>query len=133
MRLWAHAGTAAKHALIAHELAVVFAERPSERAITRIRRIIACRPLPDVSVELPGSCARRRCDWMQSVRFAKVAGDRYIDRGDFPLDLGRQSLVRPTRVGVRFVVTHMTYRLALLYRLHTGERVRPPLPIEPFP
>src|SRR5207247_6465854 len=45
-------GTAAQNILIAHELAVVFAERPRRHAITWIRRVGATRPFPDIAKDL---------------------------------------------------------------------------------
>src|SRR5579862_4441753 len=44
---------AAKHELIAHELAIVFADGTVRRAITGIRRIRALGPLPNVAEHLP--------------------------------------------------------------------------------
>ena len=49
MRLGSRARTAAQNELIAHELAVVFAQRARDRRIARIRRILAARPLPDIA------------------------------------------------------------------------------------
>src|SRR5207245_7141315 len=45
-------GTAAQNVLVAHELAVVFAERTQCRAVTGIRRVSAARPLPNVAKHL---------------------------------------------------------------------------------
>ena len=53
---------AAQHELVAHELAVVLAERSSGRSIAGIGGILAARPFPYVPVELPqrcGSCPGR--------------------------------------------------------------------------
>src|SRR4029077_20805441 len=46
------AGTAAQHVLVAHEFAVVFAERSGRGAIARIRRVGTARPFPDVAKHL---------------------------------------------------------------------------------
>src|SRR5688572_13050784 len=46
------ARAAAGDQLIAHELAVVFAKRPLERAESRIGAIRRCAPLPDVAPQL---------------------------------------------------------------------------------
>src|SRR5207249_2533239 len=46
------AGAAAQHELVAHELAVVLAQRPRQRLEAGIRGVSAARPLPDVAVEL---------------------------------------------------------------------------------
>src|SRR5204863_8241445 len=46
------AGTAAQHALVDHELAVVLAERAVGRAVARVRLVRRARPLPRVAEEL---------------------------------------------------------------------------------
>src|SRR4029453_7371982 len=43
------AGTATQNVLVAHELAVVFAERARRGAITGVRRVGAPRPFPNVA------------------------------------------------------------------------------------
>src|SRR5207248_10918779 len=52
MRLRTCAGTAAQDVLVAHEFAVVFPEGTGRGAVTRIGRVGAARPFPDVAKQL---------------------------------------------------------------------------------
>src|SRR5205823_10756454 len=67
--------------------------------------------------------------------FNKVSFDERICGGYFPFRLGRQSRPRPVCVCVRFIVTHVAYRLCFVHFAHSRERHHPPsivllLPIE---
>src|SRR5687767_8410936 len=56
--LGGNAGTAAQHQLVTHEFPVVFAERPAEGLVARIRQIRTRRPFPDIAEKLRRD---RRC------------------------------------------------------------------------
>src|SRR5690348_7926912 len=58
VRLRTRAAAAAQHALAAHELAVVFAERAGPRPIAGIRQVRAARPFPDIAEQLAHAGAR---------------------------------------------------------------------------
>src|SRR5439155_11246507 len=53
------ARAAAQDELVAHELAIVLAERAGERLISRVRRVRALRPLPTFAEHLRQPIARR--------------------------------------------------------------------------
>src|SRR5688572_18635836 len=96
---------AAQNHLIDHELAVVFAECALCRAIARVRRIGAARPLPRNSEGIADETGARR---------------------HFPLRLARQMLAGPARERVRFVIAHMSYRSLRIDWRQPGERERVP-------
>ncbi len=83
VRLRRRAAAAAQHVLVAHELAVVLADRARRPARKPgYGRVVAARPLPHVAVDLRGcrrggapSGARQR---MQRAGFEEVAGDRLL-------------------------------------------------------
>ena len=67
------ARAAAEHVLVAHELAVVFAQGTGQRPIARIGCVRALGPLPDIAEELFGEAAAglgagdQRAVWKRSV------------------------------------------------------------------
>src|SRR5881392_2805301 len=52
VRARSRAGAAAQHVLIAHALAIVFAQRAMLRAVTGVGRIRTARPFPDIPEHL---------------------------------------------------------------------------------
>src|SRR5918912_500865 len=57
VRAGRRARAAAEDELVAHELAVVLAQRPGGRAIAGVGEISALGPLPDVAIQLRGARA----------------------------------------------------------------------------
>ena len=127
------AGAAAQHHLIDHELAVVFADRAIGCTITRIGRIGARSPFPDIAEHL----ARRgvvRGNRAQVSGFDEVAGVR-IERccSKLPFELRRQALAAPTRERIGFIEADMRDRRFRIERLNSGKHHRQPFAIPPFP
>ena len=130
------ARAAPQNKLVAHELAVVLAERPGGRAKTAVGRVRALRPFPDIAEELHGRCARRgltgahRVSRMESTRLQEVPlqGDSGGHGRRLPFRLGGQPGPRPAGEGVGFVVADMADRLVEIQASHAfeGEDLRPP-------
>src|SRR5215467_3423181 len=85
------ARSAAQNELIAHKLAVIFAQLSGQRLITWIRRIRALRPLPNIAVELlRNASAGFGGDWVESIVLDEIAAHRRASRRNLPLGLGGQ-------------------------------------------
>src|SRR3569833_3621979 len=99
---------AAQHHLVAHELAVVFADRAGGGAITGIGRVGATRPLPCIAEHLrkAASVAARDVGPI-AARLHEIADDGAITRRALPLSLARQTLAPPARVGLGLVESHV--------------------------
>src|ERR1044072_23156 len=72
------AGTAAQNVLVAHKLAVVFAERARRGPLTWIRRGRAARPFPNVAKHLVKALIVSRtgqCVWMKILILDEVSID----------------------------------------------------------
>src|SRR5438445_2541369 len=135
------AGSAAEHELVAHELAVVFAEGAGWGLIARIANVGAGRPLPHVSIEFvqravlfPGSSRSR----MEAAAFQKMPLQRCPGGGCLPFRLRGQAGARPARERVRLVITDMADRLRRLELPHPCQGYRQPLsvlflPVESLP
>src|SRR5579862_3065878 len=97
------ARAAAQHQLIAHELAVVFANQTGSRLKSRVRSVGACRPFPHVSKHL--EMARMfRHPRMEYVLVQERSSDGGSQGCNFPFGLGRQTCTRPVRKRVSLVV-----------------------------
>ena len=102
------AGAAPQHELVAHELAVIFADGAGGRLEAGIRQIGASRPLPHIAVhllELVRVGIGRHGAQMTRAEGAPL--DRKAARGHLPLEFGRQPLARPAGEGVHLVKAHM--------------------------
>src|SRR5580698_9930999 len=106
-----NAGTAAQHHLPTHELAVVFAERTRQRPKAWVAKIGARRPLPTIPppLALRAALVLDEGSWHgnQITRVQQVAFGRFVFGCSLPLELGRQPLPGPMRVGVGFEVADM--------------------------
>src|SRR5438046_1653678 len=122
------ARSAAQHHLVAHELAVVFAERAWARAVTGVGAGSAPRPFPNVAYHLLRFVVGGRdcrC-WMEALIVDKISSDWQIGGGAFPLELGRQTRAGPVRIRIRFEITEVRNRFRFIDRTKTGEREIPP-------
>src|SRR5262249_41498516 len=109
--------------LVAHELAVVFAERAPERLEARIRRIRGRAPLPHVAVKLRGrGVVPRRAGRLQKAFVAQIAIDLERRGCELPLRLRRQPRARKTRERVGLVEAHVTNRCLLVDLAPAAER-----------
>src|SRR5204863_3968964 len=106
-----HRGTAAQDHLVAHELAVVLADRSGCRTKAGIGNVGTRRPLPYVAEHLPQRrlINKRRRYWvgarMKLPAVRKVAGHPETRGGDLPLGFARQPLAGPLREGIGFEKT----------------------------
>src|SRR5258708_15573497 len=75
VRLRSNARTSAQHHLVAHKFSVVLAQRSSHRLVSRIRKIGAGRPLPNVAEHLYRLVrVLRLCRaWMEPAGFEQIA------------------------------------------------------------
>src|SRR5215472_12985774 len=137
MRARGGAGTTAQDVLIAHEFAVVLAERARNGAVAGVRRVGAARPFPNVTeylqqvfVLLEVACRetgrRRQRSGMKQFLFDKIALDWMTYRCALPLEFSRETDARPISVRVGFEVADMRDRLELIDRTKTREGEIPP-------
>src|ERR1700730_5441916 len=106
-----HRWTAQQH-LDDHQFSIVFAQRTGDRAVGRIRTIMAARPLPDNAeciLQFAGACR------------------------DFPFGFARQMLTGPARERVGLVITHVADRQFLINRMESAERETVPTAIHLAP
>src|ERR1700761_23039 len=98
---------AAQHHLPGHELAVVFADRASRRAVARVGAVGARGPLPEISARLLEARDREGVARMEGL--GGVAADRFGSRhvrglyGGLPFRLGRQAAAGPAGEGLGLV------------------------------
>src|ERR1700677_1761319 len=116
-----HAGAAAQHVLVDHELAVVLADRPGGRLEARVGTVGGGRPLPDVAEQ--AGVRRRPGDrvWMEPGLVEEVPRDRQRARRHLPLRLGGQPTSGPAGEGVGLVVAQVTDRLGRIDRARPGQ------------
>src|SRR5207247_3511693 len=122
--------------LIAHELAVVFAECAGNRAITRVGEIRAARPLPHISehLEKPTLAVRAHSRrGMKVLRIDEVSPDRHPGGRVFPFKLSRKTRPGPIRVCICLEVAHMGDGFRFIYRSKSGEGEIPPGVITLYP
>src|SRR6266436_3780051 len=128
-----HRGAAAQDHLVAHELAVVFADRSDCRPKAGIGNVRTRRPLPYVAEHLPQSrlINERPRQWVGArVKLAgvrKVAGYRKTRGGDLPLGFARQPLAGPFGEGVSFEKTDVADRLERVQSAASGQSEDGPL------
>ena len=82
---------AAQDELVAHEFAVVLAERSRDARVPRIADVWAAGPLPDVAIqfeERPDIIAGEGSVGMKVTALLKVTGDRLLHRGGLPFVFG---------------------------------------------
>src|SRR5882672_2660743 len=135
MSVRSRARTTAQHILIAHELAVVLANGAFGGLVTRIWRVRASRPFPEVAEHLCQFARplRDQGPWVKVLLLDKIAGKRKIGRRYLPFRFGRQASARPARVSVGFKITHVTDRLGRIYFAQTGESEAEPVAISLLP
>src|SRR6267154_2122640 len=104
------ARTPPKNHLVAHELAVVFAEVSVKWDETRVSVVRALGPFPNVPEELGGQARVRRIAdrrGLESISLDEVSHRLDPLRDDFPFCLRREPRFRPARVRVSLVVAHV--------------------------
>src|SRR5215469_8367740 len=104
---------AAQHHLVAHELAVVFADGTPRSAKARIRDIRTSRPFPNIAEHLSQRAAGAPFVVGVGVKMAAVSeipGYRYTFGCNLPLGFGRQPLADPFGVSVGLEKTDMANR-----------------------
>ena len=128
------AGTTAQDVLVAHEFAVVLAKRAGSGAITRVWRVGAARPFPNVaehlnqlSIVLRSFC--RAGDRMKQFGFDEIALDWTTQRCALPFELCWESSASPVRIRVRFEIADVRDRFRVINGAKTGEREIPPGPV----
>ena len=128
------ARSAAEHALPAHELAIILADRAFGRLEAGIGAVRTAGPFPHIAEEGRAVGRRARLDRPSAVEL--VAPRRIIRcSGGFPFCLGRQARARPARISVGLVKTDVRNRGRRIDRAAAIEpEARPPalapLPIE---
>src|SRR6266404_10011210 len=130
------AGTAPQDVLIAHELAVVFAECARRSAITGVGRISAAGPFPHVAKHLVEmSILSRDCrgSRMKLLVLDEVSFDRQITRGIFPFEFRSQSRSVPICEGVGLEIADVGYRFCFIHRPKARKSELPPgaIPFHP--
>ena len=132
------ARAATQNILIAHELAVVFAERTRPGPVTGVRRVGTASPLPNVAEHLletavGASAPPHRCR-MKPLGLYEVAVDLDFRRGAFPFKFCWQPGAGPVRVGVGFEITEMRDRFVWVDLAQTGQSKIPPfaVPLDPI-
>src|SRR5262245_23428737 len=101
------AGAALEHELVAHELAVIFADGARRRLEARVGQVSASRPLPDIADHLRKAFAARGAHRPQTPRAEHAALERDACRRRLPLELGWEARGRPAGKRVRLVVADM--------------------------
>ena len=133
--LGCHARGAAQHVLAAHEFAVVLTERTGAGAVSRIRRVGALRPFPNVAEHLHGL---GQSGWLrrqrpQGARAQRIAAHGQTLRGCFPFKLRWQTLAGPAREGVGFEVADVAHRGGAIDGNEAAKRHLPPLAVFALP
>src|SRR5664279_4967321 len=136
MRLRRRAGSAAQHHLVAHELAVVLANRSLGRLETGIGAVGAGRPFPNIAEHLRQRLRQRRRlhrARMQMTALQQISRYPARSRRNFPFEFSWESRSRPARKGVSLVIADMSNRFAQFQWLHAFDGVMPPLAIALLP
>src|SRR5919106_1682223 len=126
----------AQHKLVGHKFAVILPNRARCCGVPRIGGIVTLGPLPDISKHLgqwSSSIGLAQGDGMKGLLLNEMTPDWQRHRRDFPFDLGRQARLRPTGIGIRFVVTDVTHGFGFLHRLHASKSHHPPAAIPQLP
>ena len=117
------AGTTAQHVLVAHEFAVVLAQRAGSSAVAGIGRVGAAGPFPNVAEDLVKTFSRflRCCGGHYNHRVKdfgldEIAFDWTTQRRAFPFELNREAGACPVGKRVGFKVTNVRNRLRLFDR-----------------
>src|SRR5664280_3221392 len=133
VRLRRRAGSAAQHHLIAHELAVVLANRSLGRLETGIGAVGAGRPFPNIAEHLRQRLRRLNRARMQAPALQQISRHPARSRRNFPFEFSWESRSRPARKGVGLVIADMSNRFVQVEWLHTLNGVMPPLAIALLP
>ena len=97
--------------IVAHELAVVLAQRAGRRHIAGIRRVGARRPLPHFAIQVEQCSADHyRSSAGGNARFPRSCRAVGARRRVLPLGFGRQSGARPARESVGLEVADVAHR-----------------------
>ena len=102
-----HAGAAPKHELIAHELAVIFADGSGCGLEARIGEVGACRPFPHIAEHLLETRTDPRRHRPQMAGAERAAFDGDARRRDLPFEFRRQPVAGPAGEGVGLVIADM--------------------------
>src|SRR5436305_8147866 len=105
VRLRCGTRAAAKHILVAHELAVVLAECAFGCSKPWVRRVRTRCPFPAIAKKLRRAVARGA--WMQSLRLQQVAAVVFTGCGVLPFELSGQPRAAPASVGIGLQVADM--------------------------
>src|SRR5258708_2040500 len=106
------------------DLAVVLADRADSGAVAGVRAVAAQGPLPNILVER--RAAAERC-WMNPHR-ARSHRRAVSPPRRLVLELGRQALARPMRVGRGLVIADVADRLGEVPRPRAAAPAGPPTP-----
>src|SRR5262249_3801757 len=107
----------AENELIAHELAVILAERAGGRPVARVADVGARCPLPDIAKQLVerASIIRSRDSLrMKMAALKKMTCGSRSGGGCFPFRLHGQTRPGPARKGVGFIVADVAQRFVWL-------------------
>src|SRR5215472_4636842 len=114
MRTWRGAGAAAQDHLSAHEFSVVLTQSARHRLVSRIRKIGAGGPLPDVAEQLRRlAVASGHRRGVQPSTLHEIALHRQTLCSYFPFEFGGQACAGPARKSVGFIEAYVTNRLHL--------------------
>src|SRR5690606_10539157 len=128
-----HTRTAAQHHLVAHELAVVLAERSPDRAVSGIGSVRTLGPLPNVAQHLLDPLPAGRGLRLEQALLREGALRSGLAGGHLPLRLGRQAALAPAGEGVGLEEADVADREIRIDRFHSPERELPPSRSVRFP
>src|SRR5579883_2370165 len=119
--------------LVAHELAVVLADRSGGRTEARICDIGTRRPFPHIAEHLQKArtvrAGSRGGAGMQPAAIGEIAYDRQLCGRHLPFRLARQALAGPAGKGVGLIKTDMTDRLRRVQPTAPAQRENRPRPL----
>src|SRR6266571_709829 len=131
------ARSSAQDHLAAHEFSVVFTQRTGRGLVSRISKIGAGRPLPDIAKQLKRLAVftRRRSGLrMKPAVLQKIVFHRRCAAGgDFPFKLGGQAGAGPAGKSISLVITHVADRFGFFDVAHSRASEMDPLAAGLFP
>src|SRR5690242_13402603 len=134
MRARRGTGCSAQHILVAHELAIVFAQRARLRLIARIRSVGGLGPLPQIAKHLfQRTWKAIRGARMEPATLGELTCDGRVGGCDLPFRLSGQPRASPARVSIRLEVTQMTNRFVPADGTHAGQSHHPPISLTLLP
>src|SRR6266536_5684896 len=136
MRQGGGARAAAQDVLVAHELSIVFPDRPRTWLEVRIGRVGALGPFPHVAIHLRETpTAGRSVKWSRVVQATlnKIPFHGNILCCHLPLSFSWEAYTCPASIGIGFIIADVTDRLSFFYLAQPGEGRHPPTTITLFP